>query len=495
MGYTIVSSGGTHRYLKDRGIVSVAVEELTGYPEMLGGRVKTLHPAIYGGILCRRENDEDMQRIAEMDLPILDIVVVNLYPFEETVRRPGSDMKGCIEMIDIGGPSLIRAAAKNHEHVTVLVDPGDYPFLMERIEKGSLTKDDRLRLALKAFRHVSAYDISISEYLVHKMGEDVLPEHLRMRFEKAMDLRYGENPHQRGSCYSSPSFTGTSIHNSRILGGKELSYNNIFDVDAALDILMEFPEEPCCVIIKHNNPSGVSLGRPSEHNQLKDAFLRALDCDPLSAFGGVVGLNRGCDVETASSIMERFFEVVIAPAFDEAALDILRSRKNLRIISTDRPIVEEERREEKWVKIRGGLLAQTMEWPPFDPSGWVQVTEKAPTDGQIKDMVFASKVVKHVKSNCVVLAKDQVTTGIGSGQMSRVDSCFMAAHKAGDRAEGSVLASDAFFPFRDGIDTLAATGVAAICQPGGSIRDKEVIDAANQHGMAMLFTGVRLFKH
>ena len=495
MGYTIVSSGGTHNALKDRGLPSMPVEELTGYPEMLGGRVKTLHPAIYGGILCRRENDEDMKRIAELDLPILDIVVVNLYPFEETVRRPGSDMKECIEMIDIGGPSLIRAAAKNHEHVAVLVDPGDYPEFIERLRAGKVGPDYRLRLALKAFERTSGYDIAISKYLGSKAGGDALPEHLIMSYEKVMDLRYGENPHQRGSYYSFPSFSGTSIHNSRILGGKELSYNNIFDVDAALDILMEFTDEPCCVIIKHNNPSGVSLGRSSERNPLNDAFLRALDCDPLSAFGGVVGLNRLCDVQTASSIMERFFEVVIAPSFEEDALEMLRSKKNLRIISTDRPIVEEIKREEKWVKIRGGLLGQTMEWPPFDPSGWVQVTEKSPTDGQVNDMVFASKVVKHVKSNCVVLAKDLVTTGIGSGQMSRVDSCFMATHKAGDRAKGSVLASDAFFPFRDGIDTLAAAGVVAICQPGGSIRDKEVIDAADQHGMAMLFTGVRLFKH
>jgi len=318
---------------------------------------------------------------------------------------------------------------------------------------------------------------------------------LRSRFTKAYDLRYGENPHQKGAFFRDPTFSGLSIANSRVLGGKELSYNNIFDIDAALDILMEFPNDPTCVIIKHNNPSGVAVAREGAASPMTDAFSRALECDPLSSYGGIIGLNRECDADCASAINSRFFEAVIAPCYSDEALGTLRAKRNLRIISTDRPITEESVPENKVVKVRGGVLLQTMSWPPFDPSTWKVVTRVSPTEGEIGDLVFAAKVVKHVKSNCVVIARDRATVGIGSGQMSRVDSCFMATHKAGAKSRGSVLASDAFFPFRDGIDTLAQAGVSSISQPGGSIRDAEVIEAADENGMSMVFTGVRLFKH
>jgi phosphoribosylaminoimidazolecarboxamide formyltransferase/IMP cyclohydrolase len=497
LGFSIISSGGTARYLADRGIPSVPVEEITRSPEMLGGRVKTLHPHIYGGILFRRPLQEDRDKVNELGMAPIDLVAVNLYPFERTVRSTDSTFADCIEQIDIGGPSLIRAAAKNHESVTVVVDPSDYGLVLERLRSPQgIGPQDRLALAIKAFRTTSAYDAAIGDYLTKEHSPD-LPwgGSLRMRFERAFDLRYGENPHQKGAYFRDPSFSGVSVANSRVLWGKELSYNNIYDVDAVLDILMDFPGDPCCGIIKHNNPSGVAVGRQGSENPLKDAYIRAMECDPLSSYGGIVGLNRGCDPDTARAISEKFYEVIIAPDFDPEALEILKAKKNLRLISVDRPIAEAGTPEHKWVKVRGGLLIQTMNWPSFEPGGWRTVTENAPTPEQVRDLVFAAKVVKHVKSNCVVLARDAVTTGIGSGQMSRVDSCFMAVHKAGPKARGSVLASDAFFPFRDGIDTLGEAGVTAISQPGGSIHDEEVIRAANEHGIAMVFTSVRLFKH
>ncbi|MGA1821253.1 MAG: bifunctional phosphoribosylaminoimidazolecarboxamide formyltransferase/IMP cyclohydrolase [Thermoplasmatota archaeon] len=496
-GYSIKSTGGTYRYLADHGINCTRVESVTGFPEILDGRVKTLHPKIFGGILYIRNDEKHLSQTSSHGIGSIDLVVVNLYPFEETIARETATFEESIEQIDIGGPSLIRAAAKNHNHVGVVVDPGDYGWISGKLISGDgLDAQDRMRLALKAFSQTSSYDIAIQKWLGGKtFPEDPWTDSLRLRYERFKEIRYGENPHQKGAYFSEPGYKGVSVANSDILWGKELSYNNIYDIDAVLDILMEFPDDTCCAIIKHNNPSGVAIGKPESESPIADAFTKALGCDPLSAFGGIIGLNRECDANTAEEINKRFFEVVIAPSFSGESLEILKRKKNLRIIRTKQPIVDRSPVENKWVKVRGGALIQTMSWPPADPSNWNVVTKKKPTEEQIRDMVFASKVVKHVKSNCVALAKGLKTVGIGAGQMSRVDSCFMAAKKSEGQSVGSVMSSDAFFPFRDGIDTSAEAGVLAIAQPGGSIRDEEVINAADEHGMAMVFTGVRLFKH
>ena len=495
--YEIVSTGGTYRFLCDRGIDCVRVDSLTHFPEILDGRVKTLHPNVFGGILFRRDKQEHVKDVENRNIGPVDLVVVNLYPFQETVRKRDDDIAECIENIDIGGPSLIRAAAKNYRDVTVVVDPEDYHNIGEQIEvNGTTDMRTRKKLATKAFGITSEYD-----YLIHRWfknnGTEKSPweDHLGMHFRKFTDLRYGENPHQKGALFSEINYEGVSIPNSDVLWGKELSYNNIYDIDAVLDILMEFPEKPACAIVKHNNPSGVALGRENQRSPMADAFQRALDSDSMSAFGGIIGLNRRCDLPTADKINSMFVEVVIAPDYDDDAMELLKSKKNLRIIRTNIPIKEGNSPEDRWVKVRGGVLLQTMKWPENDPEKWKIVTDVKPTMSQLEDMAFANKVVKHVKSNCVVLASDNATVGIGAGQMSRVDSCFMASKKAEGRSQGSVLSSDAFFPFRDGIDTAAEGGIKAISQPGGSIRDKEVIEACNEHGIAMVFTGVRLFKH
>lgn len=496
-GYEIISSGGTYKYLTERGIDCLRVEDITGFPEILDGRVKTLHPKVFGGLLGRRDLETHVSQMRENSITAIDLVVVNLYPFERTVASNEVTLEEAIEQIDIGGPSLIRAAAKNHRHVTVVVDRTDHERVLSEIQmNGEVGEDLRAELALKAFQLTSSYDTAIHNWFQSRFHPE-LPwgSSLRMRFEKVMETRYGENPHQKGAYFKDPDYSGVSVHTSEILWGKELSFNNIYDVDAVTDILMEFPDDPCCAIIKHNNPSGVAIGSLGVKSRIADAFERAFNCDPISAYGGIIGLNRNCDLETAERINQRFFEVVLAPSFEEEALKELMRKKNLRIISTNRLVVNSIPPENRIVKVKGGLLIQTMSWPEMDTSRWKVVSRKEPTDLDLRDMAFATRVVKHVKSNCVVLARDNCTVGVGAGQMSRVDSCFMAGRKAGERAKGSVLSSDAFFPFRDGIDTVAEVGVAGIAQPGGSIRDEEVIDAVDEHGMFMVFTGVRLFKH
>lgn len=496
-GFRIISTGGTFRSLVESGIECVKIEDVTGFPEILDGRVKTLHPIVCGGILGRKDLDSHVKQMEEHHIDPIDMVVVNLYPFEQTISREGVKTQEAIEMIDIGGPSLIRSAAKNKDHVIVVVDPGDYSKVLDQLkENGDVSTETRNELALKAFMLTSGYDIAIGNWLRERIyPETKWGKSLRMRFERSFETRYGENPHQKGAYFIDPHYKGISVNNSDILWGKELSFNNIYDVDAATDILMEFPLQPACVIIKHNNPSGVALQKPGDGNSMANIFERAFQCDPLSAFGGIIGLNRECDLKTAERINERFFEVVIAPTFTEEAIGELKKKKNLRIVRTNKPIENVKPVAERCVNIKGGLLVQTMEWPSWDPKDWKVVTKKAPSQEQIDDLVFAAKVTKHVKSNCVTMAKDLTTVGIGAGQMSRVDSCFMAGKKAGENGKGSVMASDAFFPFRDGIDTSAEAGVISISQPGGSIRDKEVIDAADEHGISMIFTGTRLFKH
>ncbi len=497
LGYEIISSGGTYRYLMERNIQCTKVEDVTNFPEMLDGRVKTLHPRIFGGILGRRDLDTHIAQMKEHSIDGIDMVVVNLYPFESTIAKEDVDLAEAIEQIDIGGPSLIRAAAKNYNDVVVIVDPADYDrVISELLESGEVGELTRKDLALKAFYITSSYDSAISGWLRKEFEPDTpWGSSLRFRFEKVMDARYGENPHQKGANFKDPSYKGVSVHGSDILGGKELSYNNIYDIDAVTDILMEFPDDTCCAIIKHNNPSGVALSLPGDRSKMADTFERAFQCDPMSAFGGIIGLNRECDLTTAERIGQRFFEVVIAPSYSGEALSELKKKKNLRIIRTNSPIINNTPPEHRVVKVKGGLLIQTMTWPEVDPSKWEVVTKIGPKPGELKDLAFASKVTKHVKSNCVVMARDLCTTGIGAGQMSRVDSCFIAGHKAKDKAKGSVLSSDAFFPLRDGIDALGKVGIISIAQPGGSIRDKEIIEAADEHSMSMVFTRTRLFKH
>ncbi len=495
IGFEIISSGGTFRYLKEKGIECRKVESVTGFPEILDGRVKTLHPTVCGGILGRRDIESHRKEMKEHGIDPIDMVVVNLYPFESTVEN-GADLDCALEMIDIGGPSLIRSAAKNHENVIVIVDPGDYDQVLDKLRDGDVDIETRRELALKAFMLTSSYDIAIGNWLRNMFHPDQpWGDSLRWRFERSLETRYGENPHQKGAYFIDPSYKGVSVSNSDVLWGKELSFNNIYDIDAATDILVEFPDQPCCVIIKHNNPSGVAISRESEGSSMAEAFERAFLSDPLSAFGGIIGLNRECDLPTAERINQRFFEVVVAPSFTEEAFGELKKKKNLRIVRTNQPIVGSDPPETRCVRIKGGLLVQTMNWPEWDSGSWKVVTKKAPSEEQIRDLIFANKVTKHVKSNCVVMARDLQTVGIGAGQMSRVDSCFMAGKKAGENGKGSVLSSDAFFPFRDGLDESINAGVVSVAQPGGSIRDQEVIDAADEQGISMVFTGVRLFKH
>jgi phosphoribosylaminoimidazolecarboxamide formyltransferase/IMP cyclohydrolase len=491
LGYEIISSSGTARVLKENGIPVLEVSQITGFPEIMGGRVKTLHPKIHGGLLAVRDNPEYMRQLEEQGIQPIDIVAINLYPFEETVKR-GADLDEIIENIDIGGPAMVRASAKNHKFVTIIVDPDDYDFVVHELkEKGDTTLETRRKLALKAFRHTAFYDSVISAVLNEKFDiNDKFPEELSIPVRKKTSLRYGENPHQEASLYVSPvEYTGLSIAESEVLHGKEMSYNNFLDVEAAVNLVKEF-EETACVIVKHNNPCGVAV----REKQI-DAYKEALSRDPKSAFGGIVAFNKPVNLETAQVLTEIFLEVVIAPDFEEDALSFLKEKKkNLRLVKiknfNKKPVGLEYRR------ISGGLLIQDRDMGLYKE--WNVVTKREPTQEEIEDLLFAWKVVKHVKSNSVVIAKDKASVGIGPGQTSRVDSLETAVKKAkefGFSTEGAVLASEAFFPFRDSVDEAAKHGIKAIIQPGGSIRDPEVIEAADEHGIAMVFTGMRHFKH
>ena len=482
-GVEIVASDGTAAFLREHGVPVKTVGEVTGQRELLGGRVKTLHPALHAGILARGDQLEELK--AEGLAPF-DLVAVNLYAFREAVAR-GAPPGEALEHVDIGGVALIRAAAKNQERVAVLVRPEQYgPVLEEIREHGGVSDAVRMRLALEAFALTSAYDAAIHAYLSRQMGER-LPTHLRLAQDKVQDLRYGENPHQAAAFYADADATGTSLARCRILHGKELSYNNLLDLDNALRIALEFAE-PCAAVIKHTNPSGVALA-----GAVGPAFRRAFDADPMAAYGCVVGLNRHVDLAAAVEMKPHFVEAVIAPGYDEDALALLKTKKNLRIVDAGGPL--EPSRDLELVRVHGGTLVQTTEWPPIDPLSLKVVTKVAPAEDQVRDLLFAARVCKYVKSNSIVLAREDCTVGIGAGQMSRVDASFLAAYKAKGRAKGSCLASDAFFPFRDGVDEAAKAGVAAIVQPGGSIRDAEVIQAADEHGIAMVFSGIRLFRH
>ncbi len=491
LGYEIVSSSGTAKVLRENGISVIEVSEITGFPEIMGGRVKTLHPKIHGGLLAVRDNPEYIKQLEELGIVPIDIVAINLYPFEETVRK-GADLDEIIENIDIGGPAMVRASAKNHKFVTVIVDPEDYSYVVSMLkEKGETDLQTRRKLALKAFRHTALYDSIISAVLNEKFGiNEKFPDELSIPLRKKSKLRYGENPHQEASLYVSPvESDGFSVAESEVLHGKEMSYNNYLDVEAAVNLVKEF-DAPACVIVKHNNPCGVAV-RESQ----PEAYKEALSRDPKSAFGGIVAFNKAVNIETARLLTEIFLEVIVAPDFEEDAFEYLTGKKkNLRLVKVKN--FESSSAGLDFRRISGGMLLQDRDLRLYEE--WKVVTEREPTPEEVEDLLFAWKVVKHVKSNSVVIAKNKATVGIGPGQTSRVDSLETAVKKAkefGLSLEGAVLASEAFFPFRDSIDEAAKHGIKAVIQPGGSIRDPEVIQAANEHGIAMIFTGMRHFKH
>jgi phosphoribosylaminoimidazolecarboxamide formyltransferase/IMP cyclohydrolase len=491
LGVEVLSTGGTCRQLRDAGLDVIEVSEKTGFPEIMDGRVKTLHPVIHGGLLGRRGTDEDV--MAEHGIEPIDLLVVNLYPFEQTIARDDATIGDAIENIDIGGPAMIRAASKNHDGVAVCVSPDDYDDVLAKLKGDGLALEDRRRLAAKAYAHTASYDTAITKYLSNSLGEDILGDRFLYSGGLSEKLRYGENPHQEAAFYVDQQAAPGSLATAKQLQGKALSYNNIADSDAALACVQQF-EAPACVIVKHANPCGVAVAE-----DITGAYEKAFRTDPTSAFGGIIAFNRPLDQKTAATIIDKqFVEVIIAPSVDAGALEACSVKKNVRVLETgdwkSRPMAAPT----DFKKVSGGLLVQTSDRGVITEADLKVVTEKAPTPEQIQDMLFAWTVVKYVKSNAIIFCKDNMTVGIGAGQMSRVYSTKIAAIKAADEGlevNGSVMASDAFFPFRDGIDAAAETGISAIIQPGGSMRDEEVIEAANEHGLAMVFTGMRHFRH
>lgn len=496
-GVELISTGGTAKALREAGLKVKDISELTGFPEMLDGRVKTLHPKVHGGILHIRGNQHHVEAIREHGIQPIDMVVVNLYAFEKTASKPGVHFEEIIENIDIGGPSMVRSAAKNFQDVAIVTSPSDYNAIAEELatHDGELTLATKWRLAQQAFATTAAYDAAISAALSRITVDDAakfdisalnaqqgFPAILRLDFRKAFDLRYGENPHQKAALYQDGS--GKGVANGKQLQGKELSYNNIVDLQAAWDLAQEF-DEPVCAIIKHTNPCGTATGK-----SLAEAYTRALECDPVSAFGGVIGVNRVVDAETAAEMAKLFVEAIAAPGFDAAAREQFAKKKNLRLVeiaALEQPYVLKN--------VSGGVLVQDNDVRPLKPEDLKIATERKPTEEEMRALLFAWKVCKHVKSNAILYARDGQTIGVGAGQMSRVDSAKIGAMKAILPLKGSVVASDAFFPFPDGVEVIAQAGATAIIQPGGSVRDDEVVAAANRLGLAMVMTGVRHFRH
>ncbi len=495
-GIEILSTGGTAALLAGEGIPVIEVSDYTGFPEMMDGRVKTLHPKIHGGILARRGTDEAV--MAANGIGPIDLVVVNLYPFEQTVARDDCNLFMAIENIDIGGPTLLRAAAKNHAAVTVVVDSADYAMVLEELRDndGAVPDATRYALAVKTFEHTARYDGAIANYLgaIRPDGSTSdFPATLNLQYRQVQTMRYGENPHQRAAFFVEHAPAEASVATARQVQGKELSYNNVADTDAALECVKSFTEGPACVIVKHANPCGVALG-----DDILGAYDRAFKTDPTSAFGGIIAFNRSLDAATARSIIDRqFVEVIIAPSIDADALPVLAEKKNVRVLECGEwPPTPAQTLDFK--RVNGGLLVQDRDLGRIAAADLKVVTKRAPTDAEIGDLLFAWRVAKFVKSNAIVYCKDNMTIGVGAGQMSRVYSARVAALKAADeglQVAGSVMASDAFFPFRDGIDQAAEAGIVAVIQPGGSMRDDEVIAAADEHGLAMVFTGMRHFRH
>lgn len=485
LGYEIISTGGTLKLLQEAGVNAIPVDSVTGFPEILDGRVKTLHPKVHGGLLAKRSNEAHVKALEENEITPIDIVVVNLYPFKETLAQ-GASHDEIIENIDIGGPAMLRASAKNYEDVAVIVNPERYESILELLEKDLLTVEVRQELAAEVFRHTAHYDSMIANYFSEQTN-DLFTETYTRTFERVQSLRYGENPHQQATFYEIPNYKGISLATAKQLHGKELSYNNIQDANAALEIVLEY-DEPTAVAVKHMNPCGIGLGV-----DLHTAFNRAYDADPISIFGGIIAVNREVDEQTALKMSEIFLEIVIAPSFSEAALNILTKKPNIRLLEI--PMDQDVDVYEKMVSVKGGLLVQTNDREQVTEADLEVVTERAPSKEELEDLLFSWKAVKHVKSNAIVLAKDKQTVGVGAGQMNRVGAAKIAIEQAGDKAKGAVLASDAFFPMPDTVENAAKAGITAIIQPGGSKRDQDSIDVCNKHGIAMVFTNIRHFKH
>lgn len=494
LGVEILSTGGTAKTLKDAGIQVKDVSEHTGFPEMMDGRLKTLHPKIHGGLLWRRDNAKDKEEIEKHGISSIDMVVVNLYPFEQTVSKPGVSLETAIENIDIGGPTMIRAASKNFRDVAVIVDPTDYSKVLNEMKSGNgaVSYETKFYLAKKVFSHTAQYDTLISNYL-STQGEqsETFPQNFNKSYRKISDVRYGENPHQKAAVYREPLYNGLSLVDAKILQGKEMSFNNYLDSSAVIDLAKEFNDRPTAVIVKHNNPCGVASA-----DTLSEAYRKAFETDPVSAFGGVISLNRRVDEATAKEILNLFIEIIIAPDFDDAALKLISTKPNIRLLELD---ISKDVTGFEMRKIQGGLLLQERDTGMINELKSCKiVTKRKPTDEEYAAMAFAWRVCKHMKSNAIIYASKDQTLGIGCGQTSRVDSARLAVMKAGNnniQLKGSAVASDAFFPARDGIDVAAQAGATAIIQPGGSIKDSDTIAAADEHNVAMIFTGMRHFRH
>ncbi|MBS4216383.1 bifunctional phosphoribosylaminoimidazolecarboxamide formyltransferase/IMP cyclohydrolase [Neobacillus rhizophilus] len=487
LGFEIVSTGGTKKMLQDQGLPVLSVTDVTGFPEILEGRVKTLNPFIHGGLLAKHGEADHQKQLEEHHIDPIQVVCVNLYPFQQTIEKPDVTVDDAIENIDIGGPAMLRASAKNHQYVTVVVDPVDYETVLAELKaSGETTLETRRKLAAKVFRHTAAYDALIAEYMTN-LAQEENPEKLTVTYELKQSLRYGENPHQKASFYKKPLGSKFSIAYADQLHGKELSYNNINDADAALQIVKEFTE-PAAVAVKHMNPCGVGTGKT-----VFEAFEKAFAADPVSIFGGIIALNQEVDAETARKLHEIFLEIIIAPSFSKEALEVLTSKKNLRLLTI--PFELGQKAERKMTTIEGGLLVQDQDRYSLEDANITIPTKRQPTDAEWAALKLGWKVVKHVKSNAIVVSDKDMTLGIGAGQMNRVGSAEIALKQAGAKAEGAALASDAFFPMDDTVEAAAKAGITAIIQPGGSIRDADSIKKADEYGIAMVFTGVRHFKH
>ena len=486
LGYEIISTGGTKKALEAAGIKTIGISEVTDFPEIMDGRVKTLHPKVHGALLCVRDNPDHVRQIEELGIQYIDLVCVNLYPFKETVQKPGVSEE-IIENIDIGGPSMLRSASKNYKFIPVLCDPSDYDAVVKELrENGETSLTTREYLAAKVFRHTASYDTMIASYLTERTGEKY-PEKFTITFDKVQELRYGENPHQSAAFYKgmNPQY---SLANAKQLHGKELSYNNIQDGNAAIEILKDFEGQPAVVGLKHMNPCGVGIGKTIE-----EAWDKAYEADPVSIFGGIVAFNEPIHASVAEKLSKIFLEIIIAPAFDEDAFEILSKKKNIRLMQLDTSL--EVNAKYKVTNVNDGLLVQDIDDHKITAEDLRCVTNRKPTEEELEQLLFAWKVVKHVKSNAIVLVKDNMTIGVGAGQMNRVGAAKIAIEQAGEKAKGSIMSSDAFFPMPDTVEEAVKAGVTAIIQPGGSIKDQLSIDVCNEHGIAMVYTGVRHFKH
>ncbi|MDR1565243.1 MAG: bifunctional phosphoribosylaminoimidazolecarboxamide formyltransferase/IMP cyclohydrolase [Oscillospiraceae bacterium] len=493
LGFEVLSTGGTAKAIAEAGIAVTEVSSITGFPECLDGRVKTLHPMIHAGILAMRSNSEHMKQIEELGVTPIDVVAINLYPFKATIlKQPPVELEEAIENIDIGGPTMIRAAAKNWQDVAVIVDPSDYAKVIEEYKvNGEVAKETKFKLAGKVFEHTAQYDALINSYLRKARGESPLAQNLTLTYEKVQEMRYGENPHQSAAFYKEIGNNSNTLAAAKQLHGKELSYNNINDANGALDLLKEFgTEKPAAVAVKHANPCGAGLGK-----DIYEAYINAYNADPVSIFGGIVALNRTVDKATAEELAKIFLEIIIAPAYDADALEILTQKKNIRLLELPDCAAANSKDTLDMKKVVGGLLVQQLDTELLNEDELKVVTKRIPTAEELEQLKFVWKVVKHVKSNGIALAKDNMTVGIGPGQTNRITALELAIKYAGDKAKGSVMGSDAFFPFSDCVEAAKNAGITAIIQPGGSIRDEDSIKAADEAGIAMVFTGMRHFKH